>query len=119
MPNRHAKSITTPNGFTQKPNPFGTIQTNGRNANMFLSITARGYTEYRWLDLYMLNREWFVGPLKDGRINITDLYKSAITGALCLTVSAPIRDEEENIVGVFGVDIRFEDLTKVEQEDQV
>ncbi|MFH1624461.1 MAG: PDC sensor domain-containing protein, partial [Pseudomonadota bacterium] len=64
------------------------------------------------------NRDWFIGPLKDGKIHITDLYKSAITGALCLTVSAPIRDEEETIVGVFGVDIRFEDLTKVEQEDQ-
>ncbi len=61
MPNRSAKSISTPNGFTQKPNPFGNIQTNGRRANMFFSITSRGYTEYHWIDLYALNRAWFAG----------------------------------------------------------
>jgi isopropylmalate/homocitrate/citramalate synthase len=69
------------------------------------------------LDEDFSDREWFIGPLKDGKINITDLYKSTITRALCLTVSAPIRDEDENIVGVFGIDIRFEELTKVEDEE--
>ncbi|MEW6616052.1 MAG: cache domain-containing protein [Thermodesulfobacteriota bacterium] len=63
------------------------------------------------------NREWFIGPLKDGKIYITDLYKSYITRALCLTVSAPIRDKKDNIAGVLGVDIRFEELTKVEDEE--
>ncbi len=61
MPNRHAKVITTPNGFTQKANPFGEVQLNGHNSSMFLSITARGHTEYRWLDLSTLNRAWFAG----------------------------------------------------------
>ncbi len=62
------------------------------------------------------DRDWFISPMKNGRINVTDIYSSKITGALCVTVSGPIRDEVGEIVGVLGIDIRFEDLTKAEVE---
>ncbi len=62
------------------------------------------------------DRDWFVEPMRNGQIYITDFYKSMITGALCITVSAPIRNESEDIVGVFGIDIKFEELVKVETE---
>jgi len=52
--------------------------------------------------------------MSDGKIHATNLYSSRITGALCVTVSGPIRDEMGEIVGVLGLDIRFEDLTKAE-----
>jgi hypothetical protein len=52
--------------------------------------------------------------MKTGRISVTDIYSSRITGALCVTVSGPIRDEFGDIVGILGLDIRFEDLTKAE-----
>ena len=60
------------------------------------------------------DRSWFINPMKDGRSFVSDFYTSKITGALCITVSAPIADDESNIVGVFGVDIRFEDLVRAE-----
>jgi isopropylmalate/homocitrate/citramalate synthase len=60
------------------------------------------------------DRDWFINPMKTGKISVTDLYSSKITGALCVTVSGPIRDEVGEIVGVLGLDIRFEDLTKAE-----
>ncbi|MCX5798527.1 MAG: histone-lysine N-methyltransferase [Proteobacteria bacterium] len=60
------------------------------------------------------DRDWFINPTKTGKISVTDLYSSKITGALCVTVSGPIRDEVGEIVGVLGLDIRFEDLTKAE-----
>jgi hypothetical protein len=41
-----------------------------------------------------------------------------ITGKLIITVSAPIRDDQENIVGILGVDIRFEDLAKLEEDEE-
>jgi hypothetical protein len=44
------------------------------------------------------------------------MYTSRITGALCVTVSAPIRDADGEIKGVLGFDIRFEDLTKANVE---
>lgn len=65
------------------------------------------------------DRDWFINPMKTGKIYITDLYSSRITGALCITVSGPIRDDLGEIVGVLGFDIRFEDLTKAEEETEV
>ncbi|HPP07330.1 MAG TPA: PDC sensor domain-containing protein, partial [Syntrophorhabdaceae bacterium] len=62
------------------------------------------------------DRDWFVNPMKTGKVYVTDLYSSRITGALCVTVSGPIRDEYGDIVGVLGLDIKFEDLTKVEED---
>jgi hypothetical protein len=62
------------------------------------------------------NRSWFIEPLRDGKIHVTDLYSSKITGALCITVSGPIRNEVGEIRGILGLDIRFEDLTKSESE---
>lgn len=65
------------------------------------------------------DRSWFIEPLKDGQIHVSELYTSRITGRLCLTVSGPLRDEEDQIVGVCGLDIKFEDLAKAEGEDSL
>jgi isopropylmalate/homocitrate/citramalate synthase len=62
------------------------------------------------------DRPWFVEPLRDGKIHVTDLYSSKHTGALCITLSGPIRNETGEIRGILGLDIRFEDLTKSEEE---
>ena len=62
------------------------------------------------------DRPWFIEPLKDGKIHVTDLYSSKHTGALCITLSGPIRNEAGEIQGILGMDIRFEDLTKSEEE---
>ena len=62
------------------------------------------------------DRPWFIGPMMDGKVHVTDFYTSRYTGALCITVSAPIRCETEEICGVLGIDIRFEDLAKMEEE---
>jgi isopropylmalate/homocitrate/citramalate synthase len=64
------------------------------------------------------DRDWFVNPIKDGEPYITDFYKSIYTGALCITVSAPICDESDEIIGVLGLDIRFEELAKLEEEKE-
>ena len=61
------------------------------------------------------DRDWFINPMKTGKVNVTSIYSSRITGALCVTVSGPIRDEYGDINGVLGFDIRFEDLTKAEE----
>jgi isopropylmalate/homocitrate/citramalate synthase len=62
------------------------------------------------------DRPWFIDPLKDGKIHVTDLYSSKHTGALCITLSGPIRKDTGEIQGILGMDIRFEDLTKSEEE---
>ena len=58
------------------------------------------------------DREWFISPLKTGKIHVTNFYISKMTGALCITVSAPIVDDKDEMTGIFGVDIKFEDWVK-------
>jgi isopropylmalate/homocitrate/citramalate synthase len=65
------------------------------------------------------DRPWFTAPMRDGKVHITDFYTSRYTGALCITVSAPIRDESEEIRGILGIDIRFEDLAKMEENGEL
>lgn len=60
------------------------------------------------------DRSWFIKPLEDGKIHVSDFYISYITGVLCLTVSAPIFDKDDKIAGVVGFDIQFEDLVRAE-----
>jgi len=62
------------------------------------------------------DREWFIVPMQKGVTHVTGFYKSNYTGRLCLTVSAPVVNERDEIMGVIGGDIRFEELLK-RQED--
>lgn len=62
------------------------------------------------------DRSWFIMPIKDGKIHVLGPFTSRITGALCITVSGPLRDKNHKMIGVFGADIRMEELLKVEKE---
>ncbi len=62
------------------------------------------------------DREWFIKPVKDGKLHVQGPFTSRITGALCITVSGPVRDKKHKMVGVFGSDIRLDELLKVEHE---
>lgn len=64
------------------------------------------------------NREWFIKPMKTGKTFVSKFYTSKVTGSLCITVSAPIRNPEDEIIALLGMDIRFEDLVKMESEDE-
>ncbi|MDR0622418.1 MAG: histone-lysine N-methyltransferase [Deltaproteobacteria bacterium] len=63
------------------------------------------------------DRVWFVKPMEDGQIHVTDFYTSRFTQALCITVSGPIRNDQNEIVGVLGLDIRFDYLANIEAEE--
>ncbi|MGB9713032.1 triose-phosphate isomerase [Dissulfurimicrobium hydrothermale] len=75
------------------------------------------YATFR-LDEDFSDRPWFIEPMQNGKVYISDFYTSKITGALCITVSAPILNNEDEIVGILGMDIRFEDLAKMEQDEE-
>lgn len=57
--------------------------------------------------------DWFIKPNEDGKIHVTDLYVSRFTGRLCITVSTPVFDEEENMIGIIAFDIKFEEAVKL------
>ena len=77
----------------------------------YLNSTAQG------VGANLSDRIWFVKPMEDGKIHVTDFYTSRFTGALCITVSGPIRDNTDEIVGILGLDIRFEDLANMEANE--
>ncbi len=60
------------------------------------------------------DRSWFYKPVEDGKVHVSDFYISYVTKVLCLTVSAPIFNEKDKMVGVLGFDIQFEDLVRAE-----
>ncbi len=77
-------------------------------------IQYKAQFEHSGLGDNFSDRPWFISPMKDGRSFVSDFYTSKITGALCITVSAPISNENSEIAGIFGIDIRFEDLVRAE-----
>ncbi len=62
------------------------------------------------------SRDWFISPMQSGKLHITDFYRSMFIGKLCLTVSLPIFDEQDEIKAILGADIRFEELLKMQEE---
>lgn len=100
-----------------KDNPF--IQfiyvTDARGRKITRDITHKAdQNKYKHASLgeTFSDREWFKIPFKEDRVHITDFYKSKITGLLCITVSAPIKNKDGVIVGVLGFDIKFEELAR-------
>jgi len=73
--------------------------------------------KYAKIDLHedFSDRDWFIEPMKTGKISVTGVYSSKITSALCITVSGPVHDDTGDIAAVLGLDIKFEDLTKAEE----
>lgn len=51
-------------------------------------------------------RDWF-NQAKVGEIYQSAIYTSAITGGPCITVSMPIKDDFDHIVGIIGADLKI------------
>ncbi len=78
-------------------------------------INPRYKSEYEKKDVGVIysDRQWFNQAIESGMPFVSDFYISKMTGRLCITVSAPVRDESDRILGVAGIDISFEDLVKL------
>jgi len=81
--------------------------------------TTRNITQKKDIELYkeklqefgdFSDRPWFKTVMSQKEIYFSDLYTSKVTGLLCITVSAPIFDEKKDILGILGIDIKFDDL---------
>ena len=89
------------------------VDMNGRKTTKNITnIQDRAKYENYGVGTDQSDREWFIRPLQTGKIHVTNFYISKMTGALCITVSAPIMDDRDEMIGIFGVDIKFEDWVK-------
>ncbi len=82
------------------------------------NIVDRAKYSSAQLETDFSDRDWFIKPMKDGKLHVSEFYTSKITGALCITMSGPVRNDDDAIVGVLGADIRFEDLARLEAEEK-
>jgi len=58
------------------------------------------------------NRPWFQDAVKNpGKIVITDPYVDSMTGKICTTISADVRDDKNNLLGVCAIDLILDDLS--------
>lgn len=73
------------------------------------------YADYDEVAQSYLDRSWFQQPVATGKVSITDVYTSKVTGRLTITISRPIYDTEDQMRGVLGLDIRFEELFRLEE----
>ena len=76
------------------------------------------YAEYDEVASSYADRSWFQGPVTSGKISVTDVYQSKVTGRLTITISAPIYDMNDQMGGVFGLDVRFEELVRLEENQE-
>jgi citrate (Re)-synthase len=89
------------------------VDMNGRKTTKNITnIADRAKYENYGVGTDQSDREWFIKPLKTGKIYVSDFFISKMTGVLCFTVSAPILNDQDEMVGIFGVDIQFEDWVK-------
>ncbi|MBN1902005.1 hypothetical protein JW926_11845 [Candidatus Sumerlaeota bacterium] len=55
LPNKPAPEVSTPMGFSQRPNPFGNIDVYARNGLFFIEVRARDHLEYFWRSIAQFN----------------------------------------------------------------
>ncbi len=89
------------------------VDMNGRKTTKNITnIADRAKYENYGVGIDQSDREWFIKPLQTGKVHVTDFFISKMTGVLCFTVSAPIVNDKDEMTGIFGVDIQFEDWVK-------
>ncbi|MCX5848728.1 MAG: histone-lysine N-methyltransferase [Deltaproteobacteria bacterium] len=89
------------------------VDMNGRKTTRNITnIADRAKYENYGVGTDQSDREWFIKPLQEGKVYVSDFFISKMTGVLCFTVSAPIVNNQDEMIGIFGVDIQFEDWVK-------
>ncbi len=89
------------------------VDMNGRKTTKNITnIADRAKYENYGVGTDQSDREWFIKPFQTGKVYVSDFFISKMTGILCFTASAPIVNEKDEMIGIFGVDIQFEDWVK-------
>jgi isopropylmalate/homocitrate/citramalate synthase len=89
------------------------VDMNGRKTTKNITnIEDRAKYENYGVGTDQSDRQWFINPLRTGKVFVSDFFISKMTGILCFTVSAPIVNDKDEMIGIFGVDIQFEDWVR-------
>jgi hypothetical protein len=56
------------------------------------------------------DRDWYKKTLRNNSTTISDIYRSSATDNFCFTISAPVRNENGQFIGVLAADVNFAKL---------
>lgn len=59
------------------------------------------------------NREWYAGPTNTGEVTFTDPYVDSQSGTHIITISTPLKNSRNQIVGVIAMDISCKMLVEI------
>jgi hypothetical protein len=59
------------------------------------------------------DRPWFQALSRDGRAAVTPIYESLLTDDPCFTIAIAVRDADDEMVGILGVDVNLLNWTKI------
>ena len=69
-------------------------------------------SKYARLGLSFADRSWFKKAMESKKTVVSDFYISNIVDELCISVSKPIISNSGEIIGIFCLDINFDNLIK-------
>jgi len=58
-------------------------------------------------------RPWYIKAVEENKPILTEPYVDANTGGLIITVAAPVRSSSGKLLGVAGIDVSLQDLSKM------
>ncbi|NLF38527.1 histone-lysine N-methyltransferase [bacterium] len=58
------------------------------------------------------DRQWIRKTLQKPAVHVSDFYTSTITHKLCFSAGVPVLDYRDQLVGVIGADLNFEELAE-------
>lgn len=62
--------------------------------------------------------EWYRSAEESKKTSVSSVYLDSTTKAPVVTISEPVYDEKQTLVGVIGIDIRLENLINIVQESK-
>ncbi|AIQ44993.1 hypothetical protein R70723_03065 [Paenibacillus sp. FSL R7-0273] len=117
-----ADAVKTTEGYTELIETLNLIKGSNKNLlNVYIGLDAvnKVVTQDEFeppADFNMKERGWYTSTARNNRVTVTDPYIDAGSGKMVVSVTAPIQNESGKLIGVAGVDISTEQITRALSE---
>jgi len=80
--------------------------------NVYYTLETGKYfnSAYNKTDIDLTKRGWYLNAKNAKNLVWSDPYKDQITGEMVVTISKPLVDNSNNVIGVCGLDLLYEDV---------
>ncbi|MNB91146.1 Methyl-accepting chemotaxis protein PctC [compost metagenome] len=117
-----ADTVKTTDGYIELIETLNLIKNSNKNLlNVYIGLDAvnKVITQAEFeppADFNMKERSWYTSTARNNRVTVTDPYIDAGSGKMVVSVTAPIQNNAGKLIGVAGVDISTEQITRALSE---